>query len=99
MGKKHLEEKVIRNAIARDKYHQLYLLEQLESAELRLEVHKLRSLVKELLPYMMRDVDSGILMGEPSENHPSDNCEDCKWYKESLKWKKRIDAGEFEWAL
>lgn len=65
-----------------------------EAAE---EIQNLRSLVNELLPYMLNDMTQGLAIG------PSDHCKDaqapctdCQWYEDASLWKKRLDAGEFK---
>lgn len=59
------------------------------------EIQRLRSIIKDLLPYMILDMEQALIMGPAPSNHPDDNCPDCVWYKESLAWKERIDSGEF----
>ena len=61
------------------------------------EIQNLRSLVNELLPYMLNDMTQGLAIG------PSDHCKDaqapcrdCQWYEDASLWKKRWDAGEFK---
>ena len=61
------------------------------------EIQNLRSLVNELLPYMLNDMTQGLAIG------PSDHCKDvqgpcrdCQWYEDASFWKKRWDAGEFK---
>jgi hypothetical protein len=68
----------------------------LEAAD---EIERLRSLLAEVLPIVIRDVECGVALGEPPVGHPDDDCEDCKWYKGSLELKSRIDAGEFGGVL
>lgn len=63
--------------------------------EALVEIERLRSLVKELLPYMMLDMDQGLITGRPPEDN-SHNWWHSEWYKESLAWKERIDSGEFD---
>lgn len=60
------------------------------------EIEKLRSLIKEILPYMLNDMEQGLSLG-PSEDHVEDTqCLDCQWYEDSMIWKNRLDAGEFK---
>lgn len=60
------------------------------------EIEKLRSLIKELLPSMLNDMEQGLSLG-PSEEHKEDiPCLDCQWYEDAILWKKRLDAGEFK---
>lgn len=65
------------------------------------EIEKLRSLVKELLPFMLNDMEQGLVIGEPpfEKDHCKDEstlCPDCQWFEQSIFWKKRVDAGEFK---
>lgn len=79
-----------------DREYALDICEHLNSIiEVRNENMRLRALVEELLPFMHYDVDQGLQLGPAPSEHPNDDCSDCKWYAESLKWKARIDAGEF----
>lgn len=69
-----------------------------EAAE---EIKNLRSLVNELLPYMLNDMTQGLLLGEPpfEKDHCKDAqapCPDCQWFEDASLWKKRWDAGEFK---
>ena len=57
------------------------------------EIERLSDLLAELIPYMLQDVQWGLKLGAPPEDH-SDNCPDCDWYSESMNWKRRIDSGE-----
>lgn len=50
---------------------------------------------EDMLPALIRDVLAGLKMGPPPADHPTDNCEDCVWYDESVQWKNRILSGEF----
>lgn len=65
-----------------------------EAAE---EIQKLRSLVNELLPYMLNDMTQGL--GLEVSDHCKDAqapCRDCQWFEDASLWKKRWDAGEFK---
>ena len=59
------------------------------------EIHRLQSLVAELLPFMANDVRQAMSMGPAPVGHV-DDCEDCVWYRESLVRKQRIEDGEFD---
>ena len=60
------------------------------------EIARLKSLVSELLPYMLNDMEQGLALG-PVKYHTEDTqCPDCQWYQESILWKERLDAGEFK---
>lgn len=60
------------------------------------EIERLRKLVRELRPYLEVDMNSGLNIGKPWVNHESDDCDDCKWYQESLAWQERIELGELD---
>ena len=65
------------------------------------EIEKLRSLVSELLPFMLNDMEQGLVIGEPpfEKDHCKDKdvlCPDCQWFEQSIFWKNRVDAGEFK---
>lgn len=65
------------------------------------KIEKLRSLVSELLPFMLNDMEQGLVIGEPpfEKDHCKDEstlCPDCQWFEQSTLWKKRVDAGEFK---
>ncbi len=76
-----------------DSSHKIYAT-MTEAAD---EIEKLRSLIKEILPYMLNDMEQGFSLGPPSEDHIEDTqCPDCQWYEDSMIWKNRLDAGEFK---
>lgn len=60
------------------------------------EIERLRSLLSELIPYLLIDVKSGLaLEGAIDRNHDDhEYCMDCQWLDESLEWKRRIESGE-----
>lgn len=58
-------------------------------------IEKLKSQVAELLPYMEQHMRQGLLLGPPPNGH-EDDCEDCRWYKESVKLAERWDGGEWQ---
>lgn len=64
------------------------------------DINYLKRLVTELLPFMLIDVKSGLRL-KPKESDlkcfacRDNTCIDCQWYYQSLSWKSRIDAGEF----
>lgn len=65
------------------------------------EINRLRSLISELLPFMLNDMEQGLVIGEPpfEKDHcknQSTLCPDCQWFEQSIFWKKRVDAGEFK---
>lgn len=61
------------------------------------EIERLRSLLSEILPYMLNDMEQGLNMGPAPEDHVEDApCPDCQWYEDATLWKKRINAGEFK---
>ena len=57
------------------------------------EIERLQALLKEIVPYLLHDVECALEMGPPPEAH-DDNCDDCRWYRKALAWKARIDAGD-----
>ena len=62
-------------------------------AEAADEIARLRDLVAELVPYLIQDIRSGLWVCQKHEGDQGD-CEDCKWYEESLAWQRRIESGE-----
>jgi hypothetical protein len=60
-----------------------------------LENTRLRALLCEIWPLLLDDVRQGLALGAPPADHPGDDCPDCVWYRNSLAWQTRIDAGEF----
>lgn len=65
------------------------------------EIIKLKSLISELLPYMLNDMTQGLTIGRPpfDINHCKDTkimCPECQWFEDSTLWKKRVEAGEFQ---
>lgn len=64
------------------------------TAEAVNEIERLRTLITELIPFMVIDVRSGIQCPPPVGHY--DMCDDCEWYYESIKWQNRIDSGEFD---
>lgn len=58
-------------------------------------VEGLRRQIAELLPFLIADVRSGLAIGPAPEGHLPDGCDDCRWYEESLRWKERLNSGEF----
>lgn len=60
------------------------------------EIDRLRSLVRELRPYMEVDLRNGVSLEVPRDDHEFDACEDCLWYMESLSWKRRVEVGELD---
>lgn len=66
----------------------------MNNLDLSEEIIRLQSLIQELLPFMINDVNQALIMGPPPEGH-NDDCLDCVWYRESLALKARLDAGEF----
>ena len=65
------------------------------------QIKNLRSLISELLPYMLNDMEQGLVIGEPpfEKDHCKDKdvlCPDCQWFEDSTLWKNRVDAGEFK---
>lgn len=65
------------------------------------EIEKLRSLISELLPYMLNDMEQGLHLGQPpfEQDHCKDKdilCGDCQWFEDATLWKNRVDAGEFK---
>ncbi len=68
------------------------------------DVSKLKKLVSELIPFMLEDVKQGLSIGvKPSDSEccsdQSEMCDDCQWYLQSEAWWKRVESGEFDWAL
>jgi hypothetical protein len=59
------------------------------------EIERLRSLLKEVIPYLLHDVACALDMGPIPEGH-EDDCEDCTWYRKATEWQKRIDNGELD---
>jgi hypothetical protein len=74
---------------------------ELEAALARVEddLDRLRTQVADLLPFMIVDVRNGLALGPAPADRTDTDCEDCQWYRESLDWKARIDAGEFGQGL
>lgn len=60
------------------------------------EIERLRSLVRELKPFMEQDVASALRVGPFDEDHDHDACEDCQWYSQALTWHERIELGELD---
>lgn len=65
------------------------------------EVEHLKTLVKELLPFMFEDVRQGLMLGEApfDQSHcveTEEKCPDCTWFNTSVKWRERIERGEFQ---
>ena len=65
------------------------------------EIERLHSLVSELLPYMLNDMEQGLALSQPpfDVNHCKNSlvpCPDCTWFQDATLWKKRVDAGEFK---
>ena len=65
------------------------------------QIEKLRSLISELLPYMLNDMEQGLTLGQPpfEQDHCKDKdtpCPDCQWFEDATLWKNRVDAGEFK---
>jgi hypothetical protein len=59
------------------------------------EINRLRAQVAEMLPVFVADCLAGVELGPPPDSHPDDECEDCRWYTESVERLGRIEAGEF----
>lgn len=60
------------------------------------EIERLRSLISELLPYMLNDMEQGLQLG-PAEDHIEDTqCPDCQWFEDATLWKNRVNGGEFK---
>ena len=55
---------------------------------------RLSALVEEIVPFVLRDVECALRMGPEPAGHEDDDCEDCRWYKDAIVWKQRIDNGE-----
>jgi hypothetical protein len=55
---------------------------------------RLYALVEEIVPFVLRDVECALRMGPEPAGHEDDDCEDCRWYKDAIVWKQRIDNGE-----
>ena len=65
------------------------------------EIERLRSLVRELRPYMEVDMNAGLSVGPGPEYHyhpddPVKKCPDCEWYEDAASWKSRIESGELD---
>ena len=65
------------------------------------EIKTLKSLISELLPYMLNDMEQGLHLGQPpfEQDHCKDKdilCGDCQWFEDATLWKNRVDAGEFK---
>ena len=58
------------------------------------EIERLQTLLGEVIPYLLHDVECAIQMGPMPVGHEDDDCEDCRWYRKAVAWKSRIDAGE-----
>ena len=65
------------------------LLGESEAENLRLS-----ALLEEIIPFLLRDVECALRMGPEPAGHEDDDCEDCRWYKDAIVWKQRIDSGE-----
>lgn len=65
------------------------------------EIEKLTLLIKQLLPFMLNDMEGGLDLGNPPFDidhckNKDDLCGDCTWFKEASYWKRRLDAGHFK---
>lgn len=60
------------------------------------EIERLRSLVRELRPFVEQDVESALKVGPFDEGHDQGSCEDCQWYARALMWQERIELGELD---
>lgn len=65
------------------------------------EIEKLRSLIKEIIPYMLNDMEQGLTLGQPpfDVDHCKDKpfpCPDCQWFEDASIWKQRLNSGEFK---
>lgn len=58
------------------------------------EIERLSDLVQELRPYLEAHIRNGMECSPGFIHTDVDDCADCRWYKESIAWKKRIDGGE-----
>ena len=61
--------------------------------EAALIIENLQSQVAELLPYMQSDIRAGLQLGPAPDGH-QDDCDDCKWYQNSLALAERWGAGK-----
>lgn len=59
------------------------------------EIQKLTLLVKQLIPFMLNDMEEGLHLGF-SHHEEEEPCGDCVWFKEASYWKRRLDAGHFK---
>ena len=65
------------------------------------EIERLGSLISEILPYMLNDMEQGLQIGHPpfEQDHCKNKdvlCPDCQWFEDATLWKNRVDAGEFK---
>lgn len=56
-------------------------------------IENLQSQVEELLPYMQAYMNEGLQLGPAPDGH-QDDCDDCRWYQNSLALAERWGAGE-----
>ena len=61
--------------------------------EAALIIENLQSQVEELLPYIQSYIHEGLQLGPGPDGH-QDDCDDCRWYQNSLALAERWGAGE-----
>lgn len=59
------------------------------------EIEHLRSLVRELKPFVEMDINLALSV-EPHDPFHETHCEECQWRSESLAWKERLESGELD---
>lgn len=83
------------------KYECMCTNEQCRSCAAADEIERLRKLVEEFLPYALREVEQGVLIGPPPEGDEfcqqcEQVCSDCERYNSSLDFLEKFRSGQFD---
>lgn len=78
----------------RDRFRDDWKAMIIQIEDLTHDLNKYKKLAKEFYPYVEIESHQATVLG-PTNQDCSPNCPDCQWYNWGLKFKQRIQNGEF----
>ena len=78
----------------RDRFRDDWKAMIIQIEDLTHDLNKYKKLAKEFYPYVEIESHQATVLG-PTNQDCSPNCPDCQWYNWGLKFKQRIQTGEF----
>ena len=78
----------------RDRFRDDWKAMIIQIEDLTHDLNKYKRLAKEFYPYVEIESHQATVLG-PTNQDCSPNCPDCQWYNWGLKFKQRIQNGEF----